>query len=92
MTNDTLVRCFGCSAICPVDDLSACETCGVAVCGSKTTGCTGRCVCDSLRHLEHPEDAKAFYAILDELEGCEDGPQQLLLETQLEVFEQRHGW
>jgi hypothetical protein len=92
MTNETLVRCFACSAICQVDELSLCLTCGVGVCYSTETTCNGRCVCESLRHLEHPEDAKAFYSIMDELNVCDDAPRQLYLETQLEQFEQQHGW
>jgi hypothetical protein len=92
MTNEVLVRCFACSAISLVDELSICVTCGVGVCGLQTNSCTGRCVCDTLRHMEHPEDAKAFYAILDELNVCDYGPRHAVLEEQLAVFEEQHGW
>jgi uncharacterized UBP type Zn finger protein len=91
-TNEMLVRCFACSEVFLVDDLSICVRCGAGVCGSQTMGCSGRCICDSLRHLEHPDDAKDFYSILDQLNVCEDEQQILYLESQLEVFEQRHGW
>ena len=91
LSTEVLARCFCCSAIRTVEELAICSKCGAACCG--ISPCNARCVCDSLRHVEHPEDAKAFYGIMDELNiGGVDKARAALLESQLKVFEQRHGW
>lgn len=92
MKKDMLVRCFSCQAVCTVRDLTRCAACGTGVCGSKATGCNARCVCTSLHHMEHSEDAKEFYATLDQLNAGADPSRVAALESHLEALEQRHGW
>ena len=84
------VRCFSCSEIRTVEELTVCSECGVASCGMGK--CNARCICTGLRYVEHPEDAKTYYSILDELNAGADPSRIPALERQLELLEQRHGW
>jgi len=86
------VRCFSCSALRTAGELTICPECGAGYCGSSQTKCNARCICTGLRYVEHPEDAKTYYSILDELNAGADPSRIPVLECQLELLEQRHGW
>jgi hypothetical protein len=88
---DMLVRCFACNAACTVEDMGVCIRCNAGSCGSKD--CTGRCVCSSNHHVEHPEKAKVYYAYLDEMNtGKADKSRAAFIECQLELIEHQMGW
>lgn len=90
LNNEVLTRCFRCSVVRTVGELSVCSECGAATCGMGK--CNARCVCADLRRIEHPEDAKTYYSILDELNAGVDPSRIPLMECQLELLEHRHGW
>jgi hypothetical protein len=54
--------------------------------------CNARCACDALHHVEHPDDAKAYYSAMDELNAGADPSRIAALEMTLDTLEQRHGW
>jgi len=49
---NTLVRCFCCSAVRSLDELGICYTCNAAVCGCLDSNCEGRCACDVVANVE----------------------------------------
>lgn len=85
---EEMVCCFACSAIRPINEFDTCLRCDMDTCSQASC----RCMCEGTRRTEYPEDAKAFYAIMDELNQGADSSRIAALESQLEVYEQRHGW
>lgn len=68
----------------------------LAICGCGSTAVdknTLRCTVCQIRHLANWPDAHVYYEILDELNiGGVEKAHYVLLESQLDAFEQRPGW
>ncbi len=50
--DDMLVRCFCCSAVRSLDELSICRICLAGRCGRLDSNCEGRCACDVVADVE----------------------------------------
>jgi hypothetical protein len=94
MNEGTVVRCAMCSTPRALGEMNDCAVCGLAVCsGDDAFGCTGRCGCVANRHAEHPEDAKTYYSLTDEMNaGNVDRVRAAFIECQLDLIEHRCGW